>query len=170
MKYPRNPSKREIHNTLQGLNALHLGAIPQFKEKRTYTGRPYEEREQSSNDKLKAWRRRPDVRIWRNNVGFYKDGDRAIRYGLCPGSADFVGLHTITITPEMLNRKIAVFLAIESKARGKDAEDHQETWLQEVKDAGAIAGVARDGDEADALIAKWMRGESSAQDAEEGYK
>jgi hypothetical protein len=56
----------------------------------------------------------------------------------------------------MVGKRVAVFLAIESKAPGKDAEAHQETWLTEVRDAGAIAGVARNADEAELLLARWL--------------
>lgn len=154
----RKPSPREVHNHLQGLDALYNNATPVFKEKRKFTRKPYAEREESSNDALKEWRRtRGDVRIWRNNVGAYEYAPRKwVRYGLCNGSSDFIGLYSMVVTPEMVGRKVAVFFAPESKARGKDAEDHQEKWMKEIREAGGIAGVARNGEEADALIRRWL--------------
>ena len=41
---------------------------------------------------------------------------RPIHAGLCRGSSDTIGWHTVTITPEMVGTKIAVFTAIEFKA------------------------------------------------------
>lgn len=153
----KRATKREIHNQLEGFKALLTGATPQFKEARTYNRKPASEREAGANDAIKEWRRyRPDVRLWRNNVGAYPlPGGGMLRYGLCNGSADFIGLATVTITPSMVGKKVAVFLAIESKAPGKDAEAHQDTWLNEVKDAGAIAGVARNAQDAEDVLARW---------------
>lgn len=156
-RMPLRPSRRSIRNALQGLDALANGATPTFEpppppRKKT----PRANREAGANDALKEWRLlKADVRLWRNNVGFYKDGARAIRYGLCNGSADFIGLQSMLVTPVMVGKRIAVFLAIESKAPNKDAADHQQTWLEEVRDAGAIAGVARNAEEAEALLARW---------------
>jgi hypothetical protein len=142
---------------MQGLDALANGTTPVFEAapaKRKQ--KPRAEREGGASDALKEWRLyKPDVRIWRNNVGFYKDAGRAIRYGLCNGSADFIGLHSVIVTPGMVGKRVAVFLAIESKAPNKDADAHQATWLDEVRDAGAIAGVARNAEEAEALLNRW---------------
>ncbi len=158
-KIPHRPSKRAIANQLQGLSALALGTVPVFQEAkpRIMTRKPRAEREAGANDALKEWRLyRPDVRIWRNNVGAYPlPNGGFLRYGLCPGSADFIGLHSLIVTPDMVGKRVALFLAIESKAPDKDAEAHQATWLKEVTDAGGIAGVARNAEEAEALLATW---------------
>lgn len=159
---PNNPSRRAVRNAVNAAKALYApeiyGAVVEVEQAPPPRKRgSYESREESSNDALKAWRiARPDVRMWRNNVGVYQYANgKFLRYGLCNGSSDFVGLHSLIIKPEHVGKRVAVFLAIESKARGKDAEEHQETWLREVMDAGAIAGVARNADEADALIETW---------------
>ena len=59
----------------------------------------------------------PGVRLFRNNCGALKDADgRLIRYGVAnPGGSDLIGWRSLTVTPDMVGRKLAVFLAIEVK-------------------------------------------------------
>jgi hypothetical protein len=157
-RFPSRPSRRAIRNSLQGMSALALGTVPTFEAApKPRKSKPRSEREAGANDALKEWRLyRADVRMWRNNVGAYPLANGGfLRYGLCNGSADFIGLRSLIVTPGMVGKRVAVFLAIESKAPGNDAEDHQETWLTEVRDAGAIAGVARNAEEAEQLLAEW---------------
>lgn len=152
MRLKSRPSQRAVRNHL-----TFLGGGTQMEVAKPRQSRPRDEREAGASDAIKDWRKsRRDVRLWRNNVGFYKDGDRAIRYGLCTGSADFIGLHTLVISQAMVGKRIAVFLAVETKAPDGVVADHQETWLNEVSDAGAIAGVARDAGEADELVARYV--------------
>lgn len=154
---PVRLSQRAVRNALQGLDALANGSTPSYEMPKPRKRAKYEDREESSNDLLKEWRRtRADVRIWRNNVGVYEYAPgKYLRYGLCNGSADFIGLYSMIVRPEHVGKRVAIFFAPESKARGKDAEEHQDTWLNEIIAAGGIAGVARNGDEADELIRTW---------------
>lgn len=153
LRLPPRVSRRAVRNQLRFMAGETTMEQPTARKQK-----PRAEREAGANDALKAWRQyRPDVRLWRNNVGAWPlPGGGWLRYGLCTGSADFVGLKTIEITPGMVGKRVAVFLAIESKAPGKDAEAHQETWLDEVREAGAIAGVARNAQEAEDLLARWL--------------
>jgi len=86
---------------------------------------------------------RKNSRVFRNNVGMgwagkvlTKKGNyttlanaRPVTFGLCKGSADLIGIKTITITPEMVGREIGQFLAVECKAKTgiqkKDQENFQ---------------------------------------------
>ena len=81
-----------------------------------------------------------------NNVGMYKDQrGNVIRYGLCKGSSDLIGWTPVTITEDMVGKKIAVFTAIEVKLNknGKyKATDLQKAFISAVKSAGGFAGVA----------------------------
>lgn len=160
-RIPTKPTRRQIANHLEGLAALHKGVTPNFTEAKLRAARvakPRAEREAGASDAIKEWRRgRGDVRLWRQNVGEFKLSDgRYFRAGLCRGSSDFVGLHSVIVTPGMVGKRVAVFLALETKAPGKDAESHQEAWLNEVKDAGGIAGVARNAQEAEDMLARWF--------------
>ncbi len=70
---------------------------------------------------------------WRNNTGALKDiNGRLVRYGLCKGSADIIGIMPGT----------GQFIAIEVKTPGKKPTEAQEKFLQAVRKAGGLAGVA----------------------------
>lgn len=84
------------------------------------------------------------VRIFRNNVGVAKQGDRIIKFGLCKGSSDLIGWTEVD--------GVAVFTAVEVKTpKGKPTE-HQVNFIDTVRQSGGIAGIARSEDEAVALI------------------
>jgi hypothetical protein len=100
-------------------------------------------------------------RVFRNNSGvlFNQEGV-PIRFGLGNESkkinqemktSDFIGWTQITITPEMIGKKVAVFTAIEAKALGfkvkkiypkKSREHAQNKFITIVNNAGGIAGFA----------------------------
>ena len=83
--------------------------------------------------------------LFRNNVGLAKLADgRRIRYGLCPGSSDLIGFRTITVTPEMVGQKIAVFTAIEIKSKEGRTSKKQQNFIDRVKEAGGIAEIIRE--------------------------
>lgn len=67
--------------------------------------------------------------VWRNNTGAYKDSDRYIRYGLCVGSSDIIGIYK------------GRFLALEVKRKRKKPTTEQINFLDVVKKNGGIAGV-----------------------------
>lgn len=69
-------------------------------------------------------------------------GARPFNTGLPPGFSDLFGLVSITITPEMVGQKVAVFLAMEVKDKAK-ASDKQSNFLKAVNDNGGMAGVVR---------------------------
>jgi hypothetical protein len=95
-------------------------------------------------------------RVWlrRNNNMTVKslDGKRILSAGLGTGTSDGIGYVVQIITPEMIGSRIARFLAIEAKAKGKTADDNQKTFLKQVNDDGGIGLVATDGDDVHALI------------------
>jgi hypothetical protein len=93
------------------------------------------------------------IRLWRNNCGVLPDRQgRPVRFGLCPGSSDLIGLRTVTVTPEMVGQRLAVFAAVEVKApRGKLTEQ-QGHFLAAVERMGGLAGVARSVEDAAAIL------------------
>jgi hypothetical protein len=109
----------------------------------------------------------PGVRLFRNNVGVGFVGQiaesgpfrlvlecwRRVAFGLFKGSGDLIGWKSIVITPEMIGRRVAVFLSIENKAEtgGKISED-QNRWIRVVRHFGGIAGVARSVEEARKIV------------------
>lgn len=101
--------------------------------------------------------------IFRNNQGtgvlgqvvsqdggtFIVKNGRRVKYGVCnPGGSDLIGWKTITVTPDMVGEKLAVFLAVEVKSDSGRASKDQANFINAVRDAGGFAGVARTDDEA----------------------
>lgn len=110
---------------------------------------------------------RPDVRLFRNNVGMGWAGRlvenrnglviladaRPLHAGLCAGSSDLIGWTTVTVTPAMVGQPVALFTAVEVKAARGRATDDQRRFIDAVVRFGGIAGLARSPDDAAALIA-----------------
>lgn len=66
--------------------------------------------------------------VWRNNTGALKDiNGRLIRYGLCVGSSDIIGIYK------------GRFLAIEVKAPGKKPTKEQLNFIRVVNEKGGIS-------------------------------
>jgi hypothetical protein len=85
--------------------------------------------------------RRPDVRLFRNNVGAYKDATGTLRrFGLLVGSADLIGWVVVDGR--------AIFLSVEIKTPKGKPSPEQETWLRNVRRMGGIAFIARSPEEA----------------------
>lgn len=112
------------------------------------------------------------VRIMRNNVGQgwigksvrvdasnrltlkLNPGDvvvrsaRPLHAGLMKGSGDGIGWSTITVTPDMVGRQIAVFTSAEAKAsKGGRVSKDQQTWHENVQKAGGISAIVRQPDD-----------------------
>jgi uncharacterized protein YndB with AHSA1/START domain len=120
---------------------------------------------------LKHLARFRTLRLFRNNVGMAWVGvpvrkwatveaqyitlkdPRPIKFGLIEGSSDYIGWDAITITPEMIGKKVAVFTAIETKkdSRAKKSKE-QKTFIQNVQQAGGKAGFASTTEEAERII------------------
>jgi hypothetical protein len=66
-----------------------------------------------------------------------------ITYGLAVGSSDLVGWRTVRITPDMVGKTIAQFVAIECKtAAYPDTTLEQDNWLEAVSAAGGASYLA----------------------------
>lgn len=114
------------------------------------------------------------MRLWRNNVaqgvvGVVKwirsattvrvfPGDAVVRAarilhaGLAEGSPDLVGLRTITIGPEHIGARMAVFVGVEVKSETGRQTVEQRQFLAMLAKRGALAGIARSVDEAIDII------------------
>lgn len=97
---------------------------------------------------------RPGTILFRNNCGALKDADgRLVRYGVAnPGGSDLIGWRSITVTPDMVGRKVAIFTAIEVKGERGRATDAQVNFIDRVKADGGLAGIARCVDDALGII------------------
>lgn len=106
-------------------------------------------------------------RIFRNNVGMgwtgktdgpvketkraiLKSGDIVLRNarpfhaGFPRGSSDLVGWTQVTVTPDMVGRKLAIFTAIEAKTKNVSATPEQKNFIRTVKESGGIGVIARE--------------------------
>jgi hypothetical protein len=97
---------------------------------------------------------RPDARLFRNSVGSLPDPrtGRLVTFGLARGSGDLIGWRTITIGPEHIGQRLAVFTSIEVKTPTGRIRPEQQHWLAAVQGAGGFAGVARSVGDAITLI------------------
>jgi len=106
------------------------------------------------------------VRIFRNNQGVawigksvqfnsartvnVEKGDvlikngRVFHAGLCTGSSDLIGLKSEIITPEMVGKKIAIFVATEVKTKSGRASKEQIAFIKMVNDLGGRGFIVTD--------------------------
>jgi len=111
------------------------------------------------------------ARLFKNNTGVaYTKDSRPVFFGLGNDGTkndesirtpDDVGWTTITVTPEMVGKEIAVFTAIDSKKAGfrvksdytKGTREYgQNKFFELVKKSGGIAGFASCADDVDAIF------------------
>lgn len=97
----------------------------------------------------------PRVVLWRNNVGIAEhknaSGRQAVRYGLCVGSSDLIGIVTM---PDGAGR----FLALEVKAARGTVSPDQRLFLELVRKRGGFSAVVRSPEEARAAIERAVTG------------
>jgi len=107
---------------------------------------------------IRAEASRKGLRLWRNNVGAFKDPNtgRQVRYGLCNDStrmnrriksSDLIGIRPITIGPDHVGKVIGQFVARETKGSGwvftgRDREVAQRRFLELLASFGADAKFA----------------------------
>lgn len=98
------------------------------------------------------------VRLFRNNVGTAttKDG-RFIRFGLCEGSSDLIGWTEYVVQPEDIGRRVAVFTALEIKTQTGRATPKQRNFIDAVRRAGGISGIARSPEQALSILEDFHR-------------
>ena len=98
---------------------------------------------------------RGPVRLWRNNSGSLPDPrtGRHVQFGVgSPGGSDLIGYRKVTITPDMVGTEIAVFAAVEVKTAKGKATEQQKAFIEHIRKAGGLAGVARSVDEAKSIL------------------
>lgn len=63
--------------------------------------------------------------------------------GLCDGAGDVVGYRIITVTAEMIGKKIAQFCSFETKTEKGSVKPEQTQFVNTIKNDGGIAEVIR---------------------------
>lgn len=90
-----------------------------------------------------------DTRIFRNNVGMIN----GVQFGLCVGSSDLIGFKSITVTPDMVGQKIAVFAALEVKTAKGKVSPAQSKFIEMVRKFGGISAIVKSIDDAVNVLA-----------------
>ena len=69
------------------------------------------------------------------------------------GASDLIGWTVVTVTQEMVGKRLAVLTAVETKASGGGHKrDAQKVFIENVKRAGGLAGFASSPDQALEII------------------
>ncbi len=106
---------------------------------------------------------RGPVRLWRNNTGALVDQQgRFVRFGLCKGSSDLIGLRSVVVTPEMVGQRIAQFVALEIKAPQGVVSPQQQAFLRLVQELGGVASVCRSIEQVQAVLGLGTTGKGAA--------
>lgn len=80
---------------------------------------------------------------------------RALHAGLTKGSSDLIGWQSVTVTPEMVGKRIAIFTAIEVKGPAGRLTADQKNFLNVVTNAGGCAFMARGDQDAVNQLTIW---------------
>lgn len=148
----KRPSQKAVRNQL-----AWMGGATQLEPTRK-TGR---QQESLTNDAIAEWLKlQPALMLGRNKrrLATPPGMSAPIMLGwLVEGSADWIGYYTTTITPQMVGRRVAVFVGLESKRpSGGVVSAEQEAFLNSLKDAGGIAAVVRSAEDAQAAVDRYV--------------
>lgn len=91
----------------------------------------------------------PGLTHFRNHTGCLPDGKGGmVRFGLGVGSPDIVGYKEVLIDSSMIGQTIAVFVGLEVKLPGEKPRADQRHWLGLLAQAGGVAAVVTNVEEA----------------------
>lgn len=112
--------------------------------------------ENENSNEIRAALNTGKNRAWRNNIAKLQVRGRWVNFGIPgPGGSDLIGIHSLTITPDMIGKRVAVFTAIEVKSDTGNPTGDQLAFIDFISAMGGIAGVARSADEALAIISNY---------------
>lgn len=95
------------------------------------------------------------ARVFKNTRGMFRllNAEAKVKAGLlCPGASDLIGWKSIVITPDMVGKRFARFVAAEGKTATGRATSEQLNFIEQVQKAGGIAGVVRNSDDMKNLL------------------
>ncbi len=73
---------------------------------------------------------------------------RTVKAGLITGASDLIGWRTVTVTPDMVGKRVALFVACEVKTEKCVTSEEQAQFIDQVFKAGGIGMIARASDTA----------------------
>jgi hypothetical protein len=151
-RMPTRPSKRAN----RVLNAFYAGVLPDAADVKPRVKRG-PQKESLVGKANRAWAALKGGVLRRNRRGLVdlaSGGKMPI--GLSePLILDEVGYLTITVTPELIGRRIAVLMVIEDKTETGVVAEHQQACIETLRDAGAIAGVSRGPEDSERIYQEW---------------
>ena len=112
------------------------------------------------NPALLAVGARPDVLIWRQQSGLFRQFEpphNPVRVGT-PGQADSIAVVSVTITPEMVGKTIGVAVAPEFKTATGKQSDRQKAWQAAFEQRGGIYRLIRNAADMLALVSDVQAG------------
>lgn len=113
--------------------------------------------ESEVSNEIRAALNTRENRAWRNNIAKIQVRGRWINYGIPgPGGSDLIGMHSMTIQPHHVGKRVAVFMAIEVKSPTGKPSPEQVAFIEFVNEHGGIAGVARSAEEALTIISNYQ--------------
>jgi len=89
---------------------------------------------------------------WQGQKKLILHNPRPLDAGLVKGGSDLIGWASVEITPDMVGRRVAVFVAIEVKEGRTTTTPEQANFLERVRQAGGLCGIARTPDDAVEII------------------
>lgn len=110
---------------------------------------------------LLAVGQRPDVLIWKQPVGLFRQYEpphAPVRVGT-PGQSDAMAVVAVTITPDMVGKTIGVAVAPEFKTTGGKPSQRQKDWRAAFEARGGIYDLVRSPADMVELVARVQRGE-----------
>lgn len=165
-RFPSRPSRRSTPAARDSRNLCAFYAGATTMEQAPNGGKRGPQPEGKTNKAIAEWKTlKNGLFIARNKrrlatpVGW----NTAIMLGWeVDGSADWIGWQRVVVTPEMVGQRVAVFVGIEAKREkepdgtgGGVVSKDQERFLNALTDAGGIAGVARNAQDAEDVLTRW---------------
>lgn len=114
-------------------------------------------KENETSNEIRAVLNTGKTRAFRNNIARINHQGRWINFGIPgKGGSDLIGFHTLTIKPDMVGKRVAVFLAVECKSSKGKLTSEQTAFIEYVKSSGGIAGVANSAESALNIITQYQ--------------
>ena len=114
------------------------------------------------NSAFNAIGQHDDVMIWRQQSGVFRsmtDKDRIVRVGVT-GMSDSMMVVGVTITPEMIGKRIGVAVGVEFKTETGRQSDAQKRWQAAFEARGGVYRVVRSAAEIVPLVESVKSGEA----------
>lgn len=114
------------------------------------------------NSAFNAVGRRDDVMIWRQVVGVFRsrtNKKRVIRAGV-KGMSDSLMIVGVTITPDMIGKRIGVAVGVEFKTETGRQSDAQKRWQKAFEERGGLYRIVRSAGEITQLVENVRSGEA----------